>query len=126
VIDIPELDGTESKLASHGWKQFMDDVESAQDKIHLYQLVSKHVRGNSELRNDMYSTIDILFGKIIKKRELAEKVLEDFYMELLEAKAKFFDGVGHSGQLGLAVAEDGVAMKPPIDPILNSIFDGDK
>jgi len=121
---MPDKFENDPKLAMGGWKQFMDDVESAKDKIHLYQLVSKHVRGDSGLREDLYSTIDLLFNGTLKDRKLAQKVLEDFYMELLEAKALFFDKISHSGQLGVAVAEDGQAMKPPVDAILNSIFDG--
>lgn len=116
----------EYKLASDGWKQFMDDIEAAKDKIHLYQLVSKHVRNNIKLRDDLYSMVNALFSKIIKDRGLATKILEQFYMDLLEAKASFFDSVSQSGQLGLAVAPDGEAMKPPIPAIINSLFGDDE
>jgi hypothetical protein len=118
--------GSDPTLAMDGWKQFMDDIESAKDKIHLYQLVSKHVRKNPELRKNLYAMVDGLYSGLIKDRKLAKDILDQFYMDILEAKATFFDSVGHGGQLGLALAKDGEAMKPPVDDILNNIFGEDE
>jgi hypothetical protein len=109
-----------------GWQKLVEDVNSSDNYIKLQQLLSRQVRDDVKLRENLRAYVNGIYSNKNGKPKypdwkIKKTLTEYFYPAILESYSKSMDRLKPLEQLSLRVAADSTIINPPIEQIIADI-----
>lgn len=116
-ISYEELD----KFINQAYDQFIKDLNSSEERIHVMMLVDKHCANDPEIRRRLRTIVKVVYGKFVD-RTIARMALQQFYEDLCEEFVTSIESMDGKFSLALHGAKDSKRLDPPIDRILKKVY----